>query len=296
MPVNTKLKPGACRQNVFLGCFIFVFLLSGGLGHKTDPIAAGTRVDKAYTAGYKFATNVTGSVSSKTRFRQPPVLCYHQVRNWVASDAKADRSYIVPVKTFHEQMSILNDSGYRAVLPDQWIAYRQRNEPLPQKTFILTFDDGTRSQFDHALPELDRLGYKAVFFIMTVAMDKNRYMTRKQIRRLAEEGHVIGCHTWDHHDVRFYKEADWQVQLVQPARLLEAVTGRPVRYFAYPFGSWNAAAVKQLINNNYKMGFQLYGPLDRETPEFTVRRILVDGGWSANRLMKAMAQFKAQNP
>lgn len=296
MPVSKKKKFGTCKRSALFGCFLFVMLLSGSTILKTDRMVTAKQFEKEHAAGDKIVTMVSQGVCFNRLFHQPPVLCYHQVRNWTSADARADRTYIMPVRTFSEHLKALNDSGYRAVSPDQWLAYLQRGERLPRKTFILTFDDGTRSQYDNALPELNRFGYKAVFFIMTVAIDKNRYMTRRQLRRLAEDGHVIGCHTWDHRDVRFYKEADWQLELVQPARLLEEVTGRPVRYFAYPYGSWNAAAVKRLISGNYKLAFQLYGPLDPETPRFTVRRILVDGSWSANRLMKAISHFEAQNP
>ncbi|SDD02404.1 polysaccharide deacetylase family protein [Niabella drilacis] len=289
-----KLKSSICGRSTLYCCLILVLLHPAGV-HKTAGLVpairyGGSRIDR-----------LSGSVAqdfvtSGSFFYQPPVLCYHQVRNWQPSDAKADRSYIIPVMAFHEHMRILKDSGYHTILPGEWMAYLQRGVPPPRKSFMLTFDDGTLGQYENALPELDRYDFRAVFFIMTVSIDKSRYMTGLQLRHLAEEGHVIGCHTWDHHDVRFYKEADWRVELVQPGRLLEALTGRPVRYFAYPFGSWNKAAVQQLMNNNYELAFQLYGRVDPETPEFTVRRILVDGSWSGSRLINTVRHFNIQNP
>src|SRR6185295_768922 len=38
-----------------------------------------------------------------------PILCYHQLRDWKASDSKTARDYIVPVATFREQMKALAD-------------------------------------------------------------------------------------------------------------------------------------------------------------------------------------------
>ncbi|MCH5720826.1 hypothetical protein [Niabella hibiscisoli] len=84
------------------------------------------------------------SSSQADSFYQPLVLCYHQVRDWKATDSKSDRAYIMPVNTFNEHMKALYESGYRTLLPDQWMDYMKRGERLPGKYFILTFDDGTR--------------------------------------------------------------------------------------------------------------------------------------------------------
>jgi peptidoglycan/xylan/chitin deacetylase (PgdA/CDA1 family) len=39
--------------------------------------------------------------------------------------------------------------------------------PLPERALLVTFDDGLREQFDHALPVLQRLSVPALFFVNT---------------------------------------------------------------------------------------------------------------------------------
>lgn len=39
-----------------------------------------------------------------------------------------------------------------------------------------------------------------------------------------------------------YTDADWNKQLNEAKLKLETITGRPVKYFAYPFGLWNQTA------------------------------------------------------
>jgi hypothetical protein len=39
--------------------------------------------------------------------------------------------------------------------------------------------------------------------------------------------------------VKNYVAADWVKQVDKPSRQLEEITGKPVNYFAYPFGLWN---------------------------------------------------------
>src|SRR5438067_449847 len=83
-----------------------------------------------------------------------------------------------------------------------------------------------------------------------------------------------------HHIVTDYKEADWDSQLVKPQRQLEAITGKPVKYFAYPFGIWDSTAITEIKNHGYKLAFILSGKRDSTEPLFTLRRMIVPGQWT----------------
>ncbi len=225
------------------------------------------------------------NVSSKSTFiKQVPVLCYHQIRDWKATDSKSAKTYITPIKRFSEHIKMLRDSGYHTISPDQLTAYLLHHQPLPEKPILLTFDDGTASQYTNALPELDKYGFNATFFIMTVTINQPDYLNRKQLAEISALGHSIGCHTWDHHDVRNYKDQDWATQLTKPTKLLQEITGKPVLYFSYPYGAWNAQAIGHLKNHGYSSAFQLSGKQDTAEPMYTIRRIIVDGHWTANQL------------
>jgi len=216
--------------------------------------------------------------------RKIPVLCYHQVRDWTGRDSKSARTYILPVSNFKEQMQMLHDSGYNTVLPGDLNAYMEKRDQLPRKPIMLTFDDGTESQYNNALPELNKLGFKAVFFIMTVALNKKDYLTDGQVMDLVHKGDIIGCHTWDHHDVTKYTDTDWIIQIKNATAKLERIIGKPVPYFAYPYGTWDTKAINELKKYKFTLAFQLWGKTDDRDPLFTVRRILVDGRWNARQL------------
>ena len=85
-----------------------------------------------------------------------------------------------------------------------------------------------------------------------------------------------------------YQQADWDMQLVKPQRQLEAIIGKPVKYFAYPFGLWNEAAIPELKSRGYKLAFILSSKRDSTEPLYTVRRMLVPGTWSTPGMLKAM--------
>ncbi|HTF31916.1 MAG TPA: polysaccharide deacetylase family protein [Flavitalea sp.] len=220
--------------------------------------------------------------------KQVPILCYHHIKNWSATTSAKAKDYIVPVDTFKEQLKMLADSGYQTILPDDLYNYLAFNTPLPAKPVMLTFDDTDLEQFTVALPEMKKYGFKGVFFIMTVSINRPNYMSKEQVKALADEGHEIGSHTWDHRNVKLYKEEDWATQIDKPTKQLAAITGKEVKYFAYPFGLWNAQAIPELKKRGFKAAFQLSTARDPQDPLHTIRRIIVPGYWGSSSLNKCM--------
>ncbi|SHK47290.1 polysaccharide deacetylase family protein [Hymenobacter psychrotolerans] len=219
---------------------------------------------------------------------QVPILCYHQIRDWRAKDSKGAKDYIVPVDAFKKQMQMLADSGYHTILPDQLYAYLTTGAKLPSKPVMLTFDDTDLDQFTVAKPEMDKHGFKGVFFVMTVSLGRPRYMSKAQVKQLSDEGHVIGSHTWDHHNVKKYQGEDWVTQIEKPTKTLQEITGKDIKYFAYPFGLWNPEAIPELKKRGMVAAFVLAEKRDPQDPLFTIRRIIASGYWSARTLHNSM--------
>jgi peptidoglycan/xylan/chitin deacetylase (PgdA/CDA1 family) len=218
------------------------------------------------------------------RQKEIPILCYHQIRDWKPTDSKRAKDYIVPVEAFRNQMKMLADSGYKSILPDELFAYLTTGRPLPKKAMMLTFDDTDLDQYTIALPEMKKYGFKGVFFIMTVSLGRNHYMSKDQVKQLSDEGNTIGSHTWDHHNVKQYSGKDWEIQIDRPTRQLESITGKKILYFAYPFGLWNPQAIPELKKRGFVAAFQLNEKRDQQDPLFTIRRIIVPGSWDGSHL------------
>jgi peptidoglycan/xylan/chitin deacetylase (PgdA/CDA1 family) len=216
--------------------------------------------------------------------KQVPVLCYHQIRDWKPKDSKISRTYIVPPAAFAAQMRMLADSGYHTISPDQLYSYLISGTRLPEKPILLSFDDTDLDQYTVAFPEMKKYGFKGVFFIMTVSLGRPHYMSRDQVRYLSDEGNTIGSHTWDHHNVKKYEGNDWVIQLDKPTKQLEQITGKNIRYFAYPFGLWNTAAFPELKKRGFVAAFQLNEKSDQKDPLYSIRRIIVPGTWNGNTL------------
>jgi peptidoglycan/xylan/chitin deacetylase (PgdA/CDA1 family) len=221
---------------------------------------------------------------------QIPILCYHQIRNWSPSDSKRAKDYIVPVDNFREQIKSLADNGYHTILPDQLYNYLLSGSALPSKPIMITFDDTRMEQYTIGSEEMNKYGFKGVFFIMTVALGKPGYMTREEVKQLADEGDIIGSHTWDHSNVKNYDFPDWIKQVDKPSHELEKITGKPIKYFAYPFGLWDKKAVGELKQRGFTAAFQLSERRDQDDPLFTIRRMIVPGEWSVATLRRVMSQ------
>lgn len=251
----------------------------------SKPEAAEAEFDKKEETSVAVSDIDAATVLSKP---QIPILCYHQIRDWRGNESRGVKDAVVPPAIFRSQLQILADSGYHTILPDDLYNYLTKGSPLPPKPIMLTYDDGDADQYNIAAPEMAKHGFKGVFFVMTVSLGRSIYMTKEQVKLLSDEGHIIASHTYDHHDVRKYTDANWDKQLIESGRQLEAITGKPVRYFAYPFGAWNKQAIPALKKRNMIAAFQLSTKMDQDDPLYTIRRMMVPGDWSATTMLNAM--------
>ena len=220
--------------------------------------------------------------------KQVPVLCYHHIKDFTGRERPVTKDYIVPPANFSEQMKSLADSGYKTILPEDYNNYLQYGTPLPEKPVMITFDDTDEEQYTIGATEMNKYGFKGVYFIMTISIGRPRYMTKEQIKDLADKGHEIACHTWDHNNVKKYTGEDWDKQLTKPKTTLEGITGKPVTYFAYPFGLWNQAAIPELKKRGFKAAYQLSDKRDPADPVYALRRMLVPGTMTTASMHKWM--------
>jgi peptidoglycan/xylan/chitin deacetylase (PgdA/CDA1 family) len=269
----------------------FAFLQWGCNSASADDARIGAMVNSSVADAMATTSHAVAATSDPAMIMnrpEVPILCYHQIRDWKVSDSKTAKDYIVPLAAFRDQMKALADSGFHTISPDQLLNYLTKGASLPSKPVMITFDDTRADQYTAALPELNKYGFKGVFFIMTVSLGRPGYMAASQVKQLSDEGHTIGSHTWDHKSVKKYTADDWAQQIQKPSKQLHAITGKPVDYFAYPFGLWNKEAVSKLKQYEFKAVFQLSDLRDANDPLYTIRRIIVPGNWAGGTMIRVM--------
>lgn len=89
-----------------------------------------------------------------------PILMYHHV-------TPAPGLVTVSPQTFDQQMQVLSRNGYRAIGCDQLLAFVEGRDALPDKSVLITFDDGYLDNYVYAHPILARYGLKASVFVVT---------------------------------------------------------------------------------------------------------------------------------
>ncbi len=236
-------------------------------------------------------TSAPASASQIAARATVPVLCWHQLRQWEASDGAYARNLLIcPPDIFRAQLDALADDGWNTIGPDQYLDHLTTGAQLPDKPVLLTFDDSQGSQMSVGLPELANRDMTATFFAMTVVLGKPGWLSRGDLRELDAEGMTVQAHTWDHHRVDEYSGKDWRVQLEQPRQLLEDLIGKPVEHFAYPFGAWDQEALDHVAETGYRTAYQLADrtPSDQR-PLLTLRRELVVSTWSGPQLLDHLA-------
>lgn len=105
-----------------------------------------------------------------------------------------------------------------------------------RKMVALTFDDGPHPVYtERLLDGLKKRNVKATFFLIGKSADKYPEL----VKRMAEEGHLIGNHTMDHVQLnhKTYEEAIEQIR--QSNQIISQITGQTPQYIRPPFGEWS---------------------------------------------------------
>ena len=107
--------------------------------------------------------------------------------------------------------------------------------PVEAPKIALTFDDGPSTAWTPALLDgLKERGVKATFFLIGENADKNPEI----VKRMAEEGHLIGNHTYHHVELTKVSENEARFELADTSAVIVRITGKEPEYMRPPFGAW----------------------------------------------------------
>jgi peptidoglycan/xylan/chitin deacetylase (PgdA/CDA1 family) len=149
-----------------------------------------------------------------------------------------DRFYGINVSEFIWQMNYLKNNGYQALLLSHYLQKRKENT-LPGKYVIITFDDGHLSTYTLAYPILKEAGFPAEIFVVTGFIGKNNYMSWDHLRELDREGFSIQSHTSFHPFLTDLTYPEIWEELKNPKIQIENNIGKPCRFFCPPGGRYN---------------------------------------------------------
>lgn len=174
-----------------------------------------------------------------------PVLVYHNV-DYSGSE------YSVTPEQLDEQCRWLIDNGYTSITVWQFWDAAMGNGTLPVNPVLLTNDDGWSSAMTFA-EILGRYGLVGNYFINNVSQ-----LTADQILTLSAYG-PVQAHTATHQNLSQMGFEGQLAEISQNVTYLEQITGQPVRFLAWPFGSHDASAVEAAVASGIVGAFGLTG-------------------------------------
>ena len=176
-----------------------------------------------------------------------PILMYHQI-DAAPPRGTPLRGLTVTPGSFARQMALLRLLGYRGVSMGELEPYLRGDKT--GKVVGITFDDGYRNNLEHALPVLQRNGFSATCYAVSDpfegrnAWDADKGMPQKPLftpddmRAWVAGGMELGAHTRHHADLTTLEQAQARDEVAGCKRELEAIIGREVRHFCYPYGHY----------------------------------------------------------
>lgn len=131
----------------------------------------------------------------------------------------------------------------------------------------LTFDDGPDARYTAALLDIfAQHNARATFFVLGALVSGNRDI----VKRMEQERHEIGIHTWWHADLTKLSNEAIANDLRRCQNALDAVIDRPVRWVRPPYGSVNSRVRSVINQSGYQVAMWSVDPSDWRSPGSSV--------------------------
>ncbi len=134
--------------------------------------------------------------------------------------------------------TVAADSGMIRTLEE-----RSGMEAQDVRKIAITFDDGPHPSYTAQLLDgLKQRGIHATFFVT----GEHAELHPDIIKRMADEGHLIGNHTYSHIQLTRKNREKFREELIKTNEILKEITGEEVQYVRPPYGSWDKSFEKEL--------------------------------------------------
>lgn len=182
-----------------------------------------------------------------------PILIYHYVEYVHDVRDTIRRSLDITPYIFEKQVATLQTSGYTFLTPSDINDILDNKKRLPERSVILSFDDGYGDFYTDVLPILQKYKVRAVAYIISGFIDHLNYMTSGQLRDVIKTGLVeIGCHTMHHVNLKYVASSLADKEIEGCRNDIEQNFGIKTVSFAYPDGGYNESLFPILAAAGFK--------------------------------------------
>jgi peptidoglycan/xylan/chitin deacetylase (PgdA/CDA1 family) len=179
-----------------------------------------------------------GDARAAGAYTPVPILEYHVIGDPPQGSTVA--GLYTSVVDFRGQLAWLAAHGYRPVTLDRVYRHWFKGGGLPAKPVALTFDDGYPQDVSVVLPLL-----RARHWVANLNLQVGNLVPRR-VRELIAAGWEIDAHTFSHPDLTKVTPTQLHREIAGSRRWIQNVFKRPVDFFCYPFGRYDAAVVDEV--------------------------------------------------
>jgi len=178
--------------------------------------------------------------------------------------AISDRNspWSITLHQFTQQLDLLQAYGWTSVCAHQ---LSHSIDKLPQKTVVITFDDGYANNFS-AFEALTQRNMLASWFVVTNDLGKfsswsdadaasAKLLDPKQLQEMQAEGMEIGSHTLSHCRLTQASNNQVKLELCQSRHYLSELLDHSIISFAYPYGLYNSEILSAIKSAGYQVAF-----------------------------------------
>nr|WP_199798768.1 polysaccharide deacetylase family protein [Clostridium tetani] len=214
-----------------------------------------------------------------------PILMYHSI------DYEENNELRIPKEVFRNQMEFLIKEGYTTLTLDELFNFLKNNNPIPEKSIVITLDDGYMDNYINAYPILKELDINATIFVITDLVDNNEnYLTSEQIIEMSNNGIDIQSHTTKHDDLLTLSYEDQLKTLVDSKKFLQDLLKKDIKYIAYPFGNWNEDTLKAVEVAGYSMAVSTTGTWSfKENGIYSLDRVYISSKFNLEEFKRRIS-------
>jgi len=285
------------RLQMFIWPLLFIiFLIASAILFKDQRIAADTSTHPASEQSQTINSNssVSDSQSQDANNNSDsanssiirdskymiPILMYHHIRDYSDPSDKIGTNLSVSPNDFAKELDLIKEKGYTTITFENI-----KSGNVPEKSIILTFDDGYENFYQNAYPELQKRGMKAVSYIIVNNIGKDTYMTRDQIIEIENGGVEIGSHTLSHPNLVSSPDTKVTSEVKDSKKYLEDIIGKNIISFCYPSGKFSRTTEALINSSGYEFAVTTKRGIATFNDLFALNRFRVNNGTSINSLI-----------
>ena len=212
------------------------------------------------------------------------VLGYHDL-----SENETETAMRMHTSKFRKQMAVLRQLGITVISLEDFLAWKRGAKSIPEKSVLLTFDDGWKSVYTDALPILKEFGYPFTLYLYKNYIDGGKKaLTTAMINELLQQGGSLGSHSVSHPYPAVIKshrkkgehdfDAFLRKEFGESKRFIESKFPVKVTTYAYPGGFITEEMLPIADEFGYTALFTVVpGKVKRPTPDHRLPRYMIFG-------------------